>query len=154
MVLTPQLVLILALFVWVIVLTVVLFRFHVFYQRINRGGKSESLIKLIEDMMRNHDKTMHQLKKNSENIEELAQKNSTNIQKVGVYRFNPFKDTGGDQSFIITFLDGNNSGVIISGLHARTGVRWYAKSITRGKGEGYELSADEEKALQSAAHLT
>ena len=72
------------------------------------------------------------------------------IQKIGLVRFNPFKDTGGDQSFILSLVDGNDTGVIISGLYARSGTRWYAKRIVKGKSIEHELSDEEKKALKEA----
>ena len=72
------------------------------------------------------------------------------IQKVGLLRFNPFKDTGGDQSFILSLLDGKNTGVIISGLYSRSGTRWYAKKVVAGKAVEHELSEDEKRALREA----
>lgn len=70
------------------------------------------------------------------------------IQKIGLVRFNPFKDTGGDQSFILSLVDGNDTGVIISGLYARSGTRWYAKKVIKGKSVEHELSEEEKKALK------
>lgn len=72
------------------------------------------------------------------------------IQKIGLVRFNPFKDTGGDQSFILSLVDGNDTGVIISGLYARSGTRWYAKRVIKGKSAEHELSDEEKKALKEA----
>ena len=72
------------------------------------------------------------------------------IQKVGLVRFNPFKDTGGDQSFILSLIDGKDTGVIISGLYSRSGTRWYAKKVANGKGTEHELSEEEKKALKEA----
>lgn len=72
------------------------------------------------------------------------------IQKIGLVRFNPFKDTGGDQSFILSLVDGNDTGVIISGLYARSGTRWYAKRVIKGKSSDHELSDEEQKALKEA----
>ncbi|MBF8250314.1 MAG: hypothetical protein HW400_915 [Candidatus Levybacteria bacterium] len=72
------------------------------------------------------------------------------IQKIGLVRFNPFKDTGGDQSFILSLVDGNDTGVIISGLYSRSGTRWYAKRVVGGKSLEHELSDEEKKALKEA----
>lgn len=72
------------------------------------------------------------------------------IQKIGLVRFNPFKDTGGDQSFILSLVDGNDTGVIISGLYARSGTRWYAKRVLKGKSADHELSEEESRALKEA----
>lgn len=73
------------------------------------------------------------------------------IQKIGLVRFNPFKDTGGDQSFVLSLVDGNDTGVIISGLYARSGTRWYAKKVVKGKSIGHDLSDEEKKSLREAA---
>jgi len=75
---------------------------------------------------------------------------SLHIQKIGLVRFNPFKDTGGDQSFILSLLDAHNTGVVISGLYSRTGTRWYAKKVVVGKGSEHELSDEEVKAVHQA----
>jgi len=71
------------------------------------------------------------------------------ITKVGVIRFNPFKDTGGDQSFVIALLDSNDSGLVISSLYAREGTRIYAKPIEKG-GSIYNLSDEEKEAIKKA----
>ena len=74
------------------------------------------------------------------------------IQKVGLVRFNPFKDTGWDQSFILSLVDGKDTGVIISGLYSRSGTRWYAKKVVEGKAVEHELSEEEKKALKEASN--
>lgn len=71
------------------------------------------------------------------------------ISKQALIRFNPFGDTGGDQSFVLALLDNHNNGVIISSVHARTGTRVYAKEISNGLSK-YNLSDEETIALQKA----
>lgn len=71
------------------------------------------------------------------------------VQKVGVVRFNPFGDVGGNQSFAVAFLDNHDSGVIILSLYSRDGVRIYGKPVQDGKSE-YKLSGEEEEALKKA----
>ncbi len=71
------------------------------------------------------------------------------IQRVGVVRFNPFEDTGGNQSFAIALTDAVGSGFIISSLHTRTGTRVYAKAVANGRSDG-ALSAEETEALRQA----
>ena len=67
--------------------------------------------------------------------------------KVGLTRFNPFEDLGGDQSFILCLLDQHNSGVIITSVHNRELTRVYAKPIKNGEGENFTLSKDEKLAI-------
>lgn len=71
------------------------------------------------------------------------------IQRVGLVRFNPFEDTGGNQSFAIALIDGAGSGIIVSSLHSRTGTRVYAKAVTDGRAEA-ALSQEETDALGRA----
>jgi Protein of unknown function (DUF4446) len=71
------------------------------------------------------------------------------IQRVGLVRFNPFEDTGGNQSFAIALTDAVGSGLIVSSLHSRTGTRVYAKAVIEGRSEG-ALSAEETEALRAA----
>jgi hypothetical protein len=71
------------------------------------------------------------------------------FQRVGLVRFNPFEDTGGNQSFALALLDGHGNGVVLSSLHARTGTRVYAKTLTGGRAEA-TLSSEETEALNRA----
>lgn len=64
-------------------------------------------------------------------------------------KFNPFSDTGGDQSFVLTLLDDHQDGFILTSLHGRGVTRFYAKKVSHGKPE-QELSTEEKKALNQA----
>ena len=81
--------------------------------------------------------------------EELQKLADISITKVGVVRFNPFKDTGGDQSFAIALLDKNNNGLVISSLYSREGTRVYTKPIEKGVAT-YHLSEEEKQAITKA----
>lgn len=80
-------------------------------------------------------------------ILEAAQQKS--FQRVGLVRYNPFEDTGGNQSFALALLDASGNGWVLSSLHSRTGTRVYAKSITDG-GSDAGLSAEETAAITQA----
>ncbi len=69
--------------------------------------------------------------------------------RVGLVRFNPFEDTGGNQSFALALLDGHGDGFVVSSLHSRTGTRLYAKAIAAGASET-DLSEEESAALKQA----
>jgi hypothetical protein len=71
------------------------------------------------------------------------------LQRVGLVRFNPFEDTGGNQSFALALLDAHGDGLVISSLHARTGTRVYGKVIQGGSAD-VTLSDEESAALQQA----
>ncbi|HET9085842.1 MAG TPA: DUF4446 family protein [Candidatus Limnocylindrales bacterium] len=71
------------------------------------------------------------------------------FQRVGLVRFNPFEDTGGNQSFALALLDADGNGWVLSSLHARTGTRVYAKAIRGGRSDG-ALSDEESAAIKQA----
>ena len=71
------------------------------------------------------------------------------FQRVGLVRYNPFEETGGNQSFALALLDGAGDGWVLSSLHARTGTRVYAKGIKSGRADA-ALSEEETAAIQQA----
>jgi hypothetical protein len=75
------------------------------------------------------------------------------FQRVGLVRYNPFEETGGNQSFALALLDGAGDGWVLSSLHARSGTRVYAKGIKAGSADA-ALSDEETAAIQQAMGLT
>ena len=98
-------------------------------------------------------KQLGELKKDfqklSQGLEKLEKDSKVHIQKVGVIRYNPFSNVGGDQSFSIALLDNNNNGIVITSLYAQDSNRVYAKSIKQGQSE-HSLSDEEKKAIAKA----
>lgn len=79
----------------------------------------------------------------------LKKQGGFSIQRVGIVRFNPFSEVGGDQSFSIALLDGEDNGVTITSLYSREGNRLYGKPIKKGSST-YTLSAEEKEAINKA----
>ena len=71
------------------------------------------------------------------------------LQRIGIVRFNPFEDTGGNQSFALALLDANGDGIVVSSLHSRGGTRVYAKAVVGGRSEA-ALSDEETQAVREA----
>lgn len=71
------------------------------------------------------------------------------VQHVGLVRYNPFQETGGDQSFAVALLDSKGDGIVVSSLHSRTMTRFYARPIKGGTAQ-LSLSEEEAKAVQQA----
>ncbi|PIP24977.1 MAG: hypothetical protein COX34_01170 [Candidatus Nealsonbacteria bacterium CG23_combo_of_CG06-09_8_20_14_all_36_12] len=117
-----------------------------FFKKIKKEPKSlKEILSQFKDLEKNFEKF-------SEELEKIKKENTSNIQKVGIVRFNPFKEVGGDQSFSIALLDGDNSGVVITSLYAREENRVYAKPIKEGNSE-YPLSEEEKEAIDKAKGL-
>ncbi len=73
----------------------------------------------------------------------------SNVQKVGLIRYNPFEEMGGNLCFALALLDGEDNGVVLNGIHSRTGSFTYAKPIEMGVSI-YMLSEEEKQAVKMA----
>lgn len=108
------------------------------------GGKSENeAYQLIHRVIEMEEKWRH-IEPRIKDIETIT---ATSIQKVGFIRFNPFEGTGGNNSFVLAFLDKKNDGVLISSLYLRDGMRMYGKKIENGKTR-YPLLEEEKRMLE------
>lgn len=85
----------------------------------------------------------------SKSLEELQQGMKKALVKVGVVRFNPFRETGGDQSFAIALLDEYNTGFVVMSHYMKDHNRLYAKPVVKGVSE-YTLSEEEKEAMKKA----
>ena len=104
----------------------------------------------LEDFIIAQSKKINELAKQAEYIEEavkdLREIQKDSIQKIGLVRYNPFADNGGNLSFSIALLDNKNGGVVITSMHGREQNRIYAKPIIDGKSE-FTLTTEETQAI-------
>lgn len=82
-------------------------------------------------------------------VEDIDSGYKKNIQKVGLIKYNPFAEMGGNLCFALAILDGEDNGVVINGIHSRTGSFTYAKPIEHGVSI-YLLSEEEIEAIEKA----
>jgi len=135
---------------WLTVLSVLFYNFYSSLRKLTKGITKKDLKTVLEKLLKDFDKQAEQTEKLIKIAEELEKESLYNIQKVGLVRYNPFAETGGDQSFCLSLLDGKNSGLVISSLHSRDTTRIYAKPVKKGKAAGYDLSAEEKQAIKRA----
>jgi hypothetical protein len=114
------------------------------------GKNLETVILGQGKAIQEFDKDIQELFEISNKIHNLALKS---LHKIGIIRFNPFKDIGGDQSFAIALLDGKNSGLVISSLHTREGTRVYAKPVVQSESQKYPLTEEERQAIKIASPI-
>ncbi len=114
------------------------------------GGAGEGN---LEDVLIQHLESVHAM---GQDLDELIARTAFlessarhHFARQGLVRFNPFPDTGGNQSFALALLDESDNGFIVSSLHSRTGTRIYAKSVVAGKTET-TLSSEETQAIDEA----
>jgi hypothetical protein len=116
---------------------------------LNFFKKKEKEPKNLKEVLKQFNDLQDNFEKLSFEFEELKKEHNFSIQKVGIIRFNPFSDVGGDQSFSIALLDGNDNGLVITSFYTRDGNRVYGKPIKRGISK-YALSKEEVKAINQA----
>ncbi|MEK7630681.1 MAG: DUF4446 family protein [Patescibacteria group bacterium] len=119
------------------------------FQKIFGEGDPKTLEALVVEHAGRIEETEGVLRQLGDAHSTLAQDFLGSIQKVSMVRFNPFSDTGGDQSFVIALLDGKNNGVVFSSLYTRGQPLVYAKPIKEGVSH-YQLSGEETDALARA----
>lgn len=109
--------------------------------------------KSIEQLLKKYDL---EVKDTASKLDELAafsanlhKLSSRGLTRVGMVRYNPFNDKGGDQSFCLAALNRHLDGFVLSAIHSRTGARLYAKEIVEGKSK-HHLSDEEVRAIQKA----
>jgi hypothetical protein len=118
-------------------------------EMLTRGVDGESL----ESVLGAHLETVYQV---GRDLDELTARTAVlessgrhHFARMGLIRFNPFPDTGGNQSFALALLDESDEGFVVSSLHSRTGTRIYAKGIVAGKAD-IALSTEETDAMDAA----
>src|SRR3990167_6273226 len=137
-------------FVWLIILSIVIARMLSHYNRLTRGVTSTGLRDVLESLMKSQQAAQSRFRSIDEAVKLLNQDGALHIQRIGIVRFNPFSDTGGAQSFSLAIVDSKDNGIVMTSLYARNGNRWYVKEIVSGKGNGVELSHEDESAIKHA----
>lgn len=105
--------------------------------------KFEEVLKYVEEFKVD----LGQLKNKLDEVEKNGQ---IHIQRVGLKRYNPYDDTGGDQSFTVALLNNKGTGFVITSLHARSQTRVFAKLVVEGKSGEYQFSKEEEQVVKEA----
>lgn len=111
--------------------------------------KSKELPKDVKEVLDKFGKLEERFERLSSDLSKLKEEDKLSVQRVGIVRFNPFSESGGDQSFSIALLNGKNDGIVITSLYARGENRVYGKPIKDGKSE-YQLSEEEKTAIAKA----
>ena len=119
------------------------------YQALTAGTEGGSLEAILEDHVGQVQQATRRVHELDMLVMRLERNNRTHLQRVGFLRFNPFRDTGGDQSFALALTDEAGSGVVISSLHSREVTRVYAKPLVAWQ-TSYQLTEEERAVIKRA----
>lgn len=122
-------------------------KFKKAYKKFMKGSTAESLEEKIFQMCEEQDALRKLGIKHTREIKELYQKHQGAYQKVGLVKYDAFKEMGGKLSFCLVLLDENDTGILINSIHNSSGCFCYAKRIKNGKcdivlGEEEQLAVD------------
>ena len=140
-------------FFWLIFLTVIFYNLYSHYQKLTKGITKKDLKSILEDLLKKFEKESVRVDELVKETQKIQSENGYNIQKMGLVRFNPFSETGGNQSFSLALLAGEDSGLVITRLHSREMTRIYAKPVKKQKADGFELSAEEKQAIKNSKRI-
>lgn len=138
------------LFIWLIILTFQLVSMKSHYANLIKDSSKKDLKSLLEGIIDKLDLQEKDLKKIYDNIGQLEHTTSFHLQNISFKRFNPFQETGGNQSFILALMDKHKNGMVLSSLHSRDVTRIYAKQLIKGNPIDSELSDEEKDTVANA----
>lgn len=141
---------ILVLLILVIILFVRQHKLNKKYKKFMTGSEAVNLEGQILSRFSDIDHLKTDAQKINQEISKIKENLLITYQKIGVVKYDAFKEMGGKLSFVLALLDKNNNGIILNSVHSsREGCYTYLKEII--KGESFlELSADERSALDMA----
>jgi hypothetical protein len=111
------------------------------------GANLEEIISRNNQKIGDFDTEIQELFNISNKVHKQAHRG---IHKIGLIKFNPFRDYTGNQSFALALLNSADDGITISSIHTREGTRIYVKEIKKGAPVNNELTKEEQHAITTA----
>ena len=118
-------------------------------QFMKKLGNGKNIEEDLENYMYRVEKVERQNSELHLICKEMGNQLSGCVQKIGIVRYNAFKDTGSDLSFALALLDEDNTGVVMNGIYSREMSNIYAKPVEKGKSP-YTISEEEKLAIDKA----
>jgi hypothetical protein len=119
------------------------------YQQFMTGASARNLEGALAEYVAQTREARAQTRETRALARQLERDAHNHVQHVGLVRFNPFHDTGGDQSFALALTNASGHGVVLSSLHARDVTRVYAKPLVEWESH-HTLTEEEQTAIQRA----
>ena len=119
------------------------------YQMFMKGRKAESLEEQIAALFNDIDYLKVSTEKNRKDIKKMIENLRECYQRVGIVKYDAFKEMGGKLSFSVALLNDNETGFIINSVHSSDGCYVYTKEIIEGEC-AISLGEEEKKALMLA----
>ena len=111
------------------------------YEAFMQGSDAQSMESQIAGLFQDIDTLKKDTKDNGKEIRHIYKRLETVFQKIGIVKYDAFKQMGGQLSYSLALLDEGNNGFIINSVHSTDGCYSYTKEIKKGE---CEISLGEE----------
>ncbi len=119
------------------------------YDKFMQGKKAKSLEEEIASVFNDISSLKAAAEKNKRDIKKIIENLRDTYQRVGIVKYDAFKEMGGKLSFSIALLNDNQTGFILNSVHSSDGCYVYTKEIIEGQC-AISLGEEEKKALMLA----
>lgn len=123
-------------------------------KRIDCFMKGANAASLESDIVKIKDENQYlkiAVEQSKKDIRKIYRNLAVTFQKVGIIKYDAFKEMGGKLSFCLALLDDKNNGFIINSVHSSDGCYTYVKEIAAGEC-AIDLGEEEKKTLEIAIH--
>ena len=140
---------ILILFIIVIVQMVQFNKLKKKFKKFMTGKEGSSLEELLDKIV-DENKYIRELSEdNKKELRKLKKEMEFSFNKIGIVKYDAFKQMGGNLSFSLCLLNERNDGYILNSVHSTEGCYTYIKELKAGICE-LELSNEEKEAFNQA----
>lgn len=136
-------------FIWILV---IISKYNKLNKRISKfttGNDAANLEEVITKRFSEIRQIVKNEKQQNKDIETINDKFLTTFCKIGLVKYDAFKEMSGKLSFSLALLTENHDGIIITSMHSREGCFTYCKEVTNE--ESYYILSEEERLALNVA---
>lgn len=122
------------------------------YTKFMQGKDAKSLETDIIGLYEDNKFIKASAERNKKDIRNLYKKLESTFQKIGIVKYDAFREMGGQLSFSLVLLDENDNGFILNSVHSTEGCYSYTKEIKNGQCN-ITLGEEEKQALDIAMNM-
>ena len=120
------------------------------YEEFMRDADGKSLESAFQKKFENMDYINEKIQDMDAHLEKIDDNLIKSYQKVGIVKYDAFKEVGGTLSFVLTLLTKENDGFIMNSMHSnKEGCYIYIKEVKAGE-VFMNLSEEERQSLEQA----
>ncbi len=135
-------------FGWLMILSFYVIKMRGHYFRLIERTKKQKIDDILDKLIEDDEKNSKEITLLKKEIDKINKDSLVYFNRIGLVRFNPFGKSEGEQSFVLSLLDSNDSGIVINFIYTHDGARIYAKKVKNGEGVEYPLSNEEKQAIK------